>query len=161
MRKQTLGAMIDSFPKVVRFNGFVIAGFEAQVGTKTDIWIRQPWCKDVREAPEKYVKKSKNRPDPPFKWIRDDEKLMDSAGETYIEYICGVAPKDKCYSTGLVTLAYFSMLYDCVHIVGFDGLRTRTHHHYYEDKSVNELHMPDRERKFVEFLESLERCKRL
>lgn len=35
-----LGNKIDSFQYVVRFNDYVINGFEKDYGTKTDIWIR-------------------------------------------------------------------------------------------------------------------------
>lgn len=37
---QKLGAVIDEFPEIVRFNGFVLEGFEAQIGTRTTTWSR-------------------------------------------------------------------------------------------------------------------------
>jgi hypothetical protein len=33
-----LGAAIDAFDTVVRFNNFVVEGFEADVGARTDVW---------------------------------------------------------------------------------------------------------------------------
>jgi hypothetical protein len=35
-----LGSTIDQFPQVVRFNGYEVGGFQADVGSKTTIWSR-------------------------------------------------------------------------------------------------------------------------
>lgn len=52
------GAFIDSFDCVVRFNWFAIRGFEAKVGTKTDLWStfgRGSLPRDDDQRPERAV----------------------------------------------------------------------------------------------------------
>lgn len=45
--KHNAGQEIDAFDRVIRFNNFETAGFEAQIGRKTTIAARRA-CDDVR-----------------------------------------------------------------------------------------------------------------
>jgi hypothetical protein len=38
-----LGPQIDAYPEVVRFNTYVTAGHEADVGSRTTIWVTSAW----------------------------------------------------------------------------------------------------------------------
>lgn len=44
-----LGGEIDQFEVVVRFNNFVTEGFEAHVGSKTDVWAVNSVVKDINK----------------------------------------------------------------------------------------------------------------
>lgn len=161
LRDRKLGPLIDSHHVVVRFNSFLLDGFQEDVGTRTSIWVRHAWNKDQRDAPVKMVKTLKRGRLPPFEWLRPGDVLIPTTAESYVESICGPPIRRKCYSTGVVALAYFAMLHPVVHLVGFDGLNTRWNHHYYRDRRANRLHMPRREREFVQFLCGIAKCRRL
>lgn len=49
LQKQ-LGATIDTFMNIVRFNGYVVKGFEMQVGKRTTIWSRSYRCPAMQET---------------------------------------------------------------------------------------------------------------
>lgn len=161
LRNRKLGRLIDAHELVVRFNSFVLDGFEEDVGIRTSIWVRHFWNKSDRDAPVKLVKKSKDRRAPPFEWLRPGDTLMPEAAEIYVESVCGPPARGKCYSTGLVALAHFAALHEVVNVVGFDGLATRRNNHYYRDSRSNRLHMPRREIAFVDFLCGIAKCRRL
>ena len=51
------GPVIDGFAKVVRFNDYQIAGYEADIGSKTDLWVVSDWTcvKLLSKYPERKV----------------------------------------------------------------------------------------------------------
>ena len=161
LRNRRLGKLIDAHEVVVRFNSFILDGHTDDVGARTSIWVRHDWNKAHRDVPVKLVKTLRRGPAPPFEWLREGDILIPPGAENYVESVCGPPARGKCYSTGLIALAHFAMLHEVVHVVGFDGLQTRRHSHYYADAGINRLHMPAREKEFVDFLCRVGKCRRL
>jgi len=141
---QKFGNEIDSFDgKIVRFNAFVIKGFEEFVGTRTDYWVtcstHPNWWKDyekvfvvsytrkrddtILKALQKRYPNACNIPE----WAWDITKWM-------------VAP-----SSGAVAAAYFQRD-NHVYIYGFDFFSADKHH--YGDELNYCFHNKQEEKEF-------------
>ena len=145
-----LGCMIDSFHNIVRFNEFCIEKFEKFVGTRTTQWIT------VDHFPS--VKNKENFRDiyyisfpgwdilQKFKTFR--EYYNNPENENIFKKILlfpetpywKIRIKNGYYnpSSGLVSILFFSFMYERVFISGFDFFLSNKHH--YGDNLVDCCH---------------------
>jgi hypothetical protein len=104
-----LGSTIDEFPTIARFNGCALAGFEDQVGSKTDILVTHPYgeklvgrrldggsCRVVLVLSPQTRRGEKEVFE---KWVGDAEVLF-----SYTPSLVGV--KDSTHLGGLTTGSY-------------------------------------------------------
>lgn len=145
------GLLINSFDTVVRFNSFKIKGYEAHVGTKTNIWftvnshhieriqdfksiICHSWaCENECEN----FKKIKNK--------RADATMVNK------ELIKSIPV--KLPSTGLIAIFYFLNQYNEIYITGFDWW-DRNKHHYGDNEIRGNNHNPKEEYKIIQSLKN-------
>lgn len=152
------GKLIDSFEKVVRFNRYIINGYEKNVGTKTNIWFnvlkislfKKNWRLKIKYDEIYFY----YRYGPDIKWY---EQYVDyySNTQTSIKKIkenevCRMLPsKIKITpSSGLAAILKFIDIYDKVYITGFDWWE-REKNHYYDEASRAPVHNPQLEKKII------------
>ena len=162
------GQLIDSFDKVVRFNGYTIDKFEKNVGTRVDIWfnvinfskkdtewrLKKPYDKIVLHSwqwdPEKdalytsFVEHYKNT----NMFI---EKTKRSTCVELCEYISITEKEYFSYSTGVIAIWMLLKEYSDITITGFDWWAA-TKHHYNDNAPRGTLHKPDIEKRVIDKL---------
>lgn len=150
--ERELGSKIDSFDEVVRFNGYVIPGFEQFIGTKTTIWSLH-----TKELPIRPVK-DPDRTDR-IVYVRGDtaEPMFAELGphriplsfytpiRTDVErrylFKSGFMEREKRLlpTSGLVVICWLLQVFEIpvLHIVGFDHFAKdkRKEHHYWHNKA--------------------------
>lgn len=150
-----LGAVIDSFKEVVRFNLFVTKGFEADVGSKTTTWIlsgiRDPNAMPkselarvtsvllplspiaakparVRSTRDRFIKS---------KAMRKNLKVWVGAWSAEVDILRKKYQlEEKHVSSGLQALIHFGRRQKHVYFAGFD-FEAADHQHYWEHKMKN------------------------
>lgn len=149
--EKTNGDKINSFDKVLRFNGFKIKGFEKNVGTKTNIWftVNHAHMNQVNIFDEVIVHS--------WEWDRnkcrifqDFIKKRSDCIKTEREFVRG---KINLASPSSGIIAIFMMLerFDKVTITGFDWW-DREEHHYGDEERRGTLHKPEQEHRIIKEL---------
>mmetsp|Transcript_21756 Transcript_21756/g.41501 ORF Transcript_21756/g.41501 Transcript_21756/m.41501 type:complete len:303 (+) Transcript_21756:152-1060(+) len=157
MLGKSMGKVIDSFTKVVRFNIFRTKGFQRDVGSRTTHWvlstIRDPNRMDLDEArrltniyvPIEPVAYKPAR----VKMVRSRLEKSRLVKKFKPKIFVGVWRKElgairtkfklqeKHVSTGLQAIAYFGSRHKNAYFVGFD-FELASHQHYWEEKIKNE-----------------------
>lgn len=150
LKNRGLGATINQFEHVVRFNNFQIKGYEKDVGTKCTILARRS-CSDVKlydinkfslvlnfvtycpnSSQMAEVAKDVKR------YYKDkcvivDEKICKKIGQD----IGLKQPAPERASIGILTIGYLIEKYSVLYICGFDNLKKDKHgivHHYFPKK---------------------------
>lgn len=146
-----LGAVIDTFPLVVRFNNFVVYGFEDFVGTKTDAWVAT--FKASKYQPSDF--KNVYFVHPPFLMHSNPppqgSNITLISGEDYDRVNKLIGLKNEWASSGVVMIYYFLGKDYQVIIHGFDFFQTRRIH-YYQDNACMIGHNASKERDAVQKL---------
>lgn len=155
---QKLGDIINSFDIVVRFNNFILSGYEEFIGTKTDIWavnlgfvdenrwnhnFLQPrtivYCPYTLEQYDNY-EKTKKKIIPGSKYEMCPIEIAKESDRFYQGNVWA--------STGLMAILHFKSCY----ILGFDNFSLNKHH--YGDNKVgishHKHHNSDQERRFIQ-----------
>ncbi len=138
LRGSGLGARIDSFDEVVRFNNFETQGFEADVGTRTTIWVHSPLvprrhhvdppCRELLALPTPIA--ATHPPDPTVELLplAVEEELL-----SRFSFKRGTWP-----TTGLLSLAYLLRSNETVYVCGWLPSRSAASFkkHYYRDRTI-------------------------
>ena len=153
------GELIDSYEFVIRFNGFIIEGFEKDVGTKIDaisFWRPDPsrinnWpptnpiCKNYEKYKDKVLMFTSHHGKTDTHVLGRAEKtfLFNTDSTPYADRnpVCECrgganGARNCCFSSGLSLAMNLSIFFGKkVHLVGFDGWKTG---HYYANGRMNE-----------------------
>ncbi len=137
-RGKKLGAWIDSFDVVVRFNEFFIDGFEEDIGTKTTILytaidhltdgrLKLPWEKVIHHSwfyeKSTYLEGLKQQyPDVKL----TTRKELSQVRKTFVG-ILG-SKNYTVFSTGIIAICALLKKYTKVYIYGFDWWKESQHH---------------------------------
>ncbi len=143
-----MGSEIDSFKEVVKMNRFVTGPYEKHLGSKCTMWVcnrklilgatpfgylyHDQWESKKRQHPElkkclmvTYIN-TKNELEELIEWDKKDEYLEVANTLDSMSYIqkkwnqLRSSGRMKKPSTGLLTIIYFTMMYDVVHLYNFD-----------------------------------------
>lgn len=143
-----MGAEIDSHPSVIRFNNFVIEGYERHVGTKTTAWCTSCW-KDVEKRPWTDEMFTLFHEDGPYdeqisEWlgVYPHMRLPDEMWYLEAEYRFSHRP-----TSGFVLLNKLAEFGKRVDAYGFDGMKSGhywnlkpfAHSHNGEAKALSQL----------------------
>ena len=147
-KSRLMGSEIDSFKEVVKMNRFVTGPYEKHLGSKCTMWVcnrklilgktpfgylyRDQWESKKRQHPElkkclmvTYIE-TKEELKELTEWADKDEFLEVANTLSAMSYIQEKwnqlisSGKMKKPSTGLLTILYFTTLYDVVHLYNFD-----------------------------------------
>jgi|TARA_Y100000296_G_scaffold28025_1_gene32725 hypothetical protein len=147
-KSRLMGSEIDSFKDVVKMNRFVTGPYEKHLGSKCTMWVcnrklilgktpfgylyRDQWESKKRQHPElkkclmvTYIE-TKEELKELTEWADKDEFLEVANTLSAMSYIQEKwnqlisSGKMKKPSTGLLTILYFTTLYDVVHLYNFD-----------------------------------------
>lgn len=165
--KRGLGARIDAFGTVVRFNNFETAGFEPFVGARTDWWARAENA-DIRPRAEPLARiLLRLQGEDPAAFAEGERTLVPELARRYpgtpVEVIpravfeeliaeCGFAHAPL---TGTLAAAHLLRTWPRVHVCGFDNLSGGPDalRHYFSDGNVvgdwTEYHEPGKEDAFL------------
>ena len=148
-----LGAEIDKFPIVARFNDAKLKGYEDYVGTKWDVWLTN-YLFEVDYNWEYFIDK-KVYMTSPRKFASRMEEISAVIPNTvelprwalrYAKMIMGVwGSREFRPSNGATCCYYFSNIYNRVILYGFDHFEGKCH--YFTDDIVRH-HSPKYEREF-------------
>jgi len=143
-----MGSEIDSFKEVVKLNRFTTGPHEKHLGSKCTMWVcnrklilgatpfgylyHDQWESKKRQHPElkkclmvTYIN-TKNELEELIEWDKKDEYLEVANTLDSMSYIqkkwnqLRSSGRMKKPSTGLLTIIYFTMMYDVVHLYNFD-----------------------------------------
>jgi hypothetical protein len=143
-----MGSEIDSFKEVVKMNRFVTGPYEKHLGSKCTMWVcnrklilgatpfgylyHDQWESKKRQHPElkkclmvTYIN-TKNELEELTEWAKKDEHLEVADTISTMSYIqkkwnqLRSSGRMEKPSTGLLTIIYFTMMYDVVHLYNFD-----------------------------------------
>jgi len=143
-----MGSEIDSFKEVVKLNRFTTGPYEKHLGSKCTMWVcnrklilgatpfgylyHDQWESKKRQHPElkkclmvTYIN-TKNELEELIEWDKKDEYLEVANTLDSMSYIqkkwnqLRSSGRMKKPSTGLLTIIYFTMMYDVVHLYNFD-----------------------------------------
>jgi len=143
-----MGSEIDSFKEVVKMNRFVTGPYEKHLGSKCTMWVcnrklilgatpfgylyHDQWESKKRQHPElkkclmvTYIN-TKNELEELTEWAEKDEHLEVADTISTMSYIqkkwnqLRSSGRMEKPSTGLLTIIYFTMMYDVVHLYNFD-----------------------------------------
>ncbi|MDD4109931.1 MAG: glycosyltransferase family 29 protein [Clostridia bacterium] len=162
------GVLIDTFKNIIRFNQYIIKGYEKYTGLRTDYWFntinytnkekefrvnaeyRKIYLHSWQFNPEKdalYISftdyyKSKNKQIEIEKTKKENtvNEMQQYMNNSYIYY-----------STGAIAIWLFLKQFNVVNITGFDWWREQKHH-YGDNGSRGDLHKPDKEFEFIDKL---------
>lgn len=130
------GNIIDEYPLVVRFNDFVINGFEDHVGSKTDVWVSTFKC--TKYAPSDFNEVYYVCPAFLLQGAKiptgDNVTVISGDFYNYINKIIDVAP--LWASSGVVAIYYFLKNNYDVTIHGFDFFQSEKLHYYNDDAKM-------------------------
>ena len=143
-----MGSEINSFKEVVKMNRFVTGPYENHLGSKCTMWVcnrklilgatpfgylyHDQWESKKRQHPElkkclmvTYIN-TKNELEELTEWAEKDEYLEVADTISTMSYIqkkwnqLRSSGRMEKPSTGLLTIIYFTMMYDVVHLYNFD-----------------------------------------
>ena len=140
------GFLIDSYDKVVRFNGGIPAGHERQLGSRTDYWSFSTKFADqynrwkITGAVPMLLNMRIEYPITPANAIYNDAENYKQLRDTY---------KHPRPSTGLVTAHYIAKKWACdLYCIGFDFFESET---WYTGPPAG-VHSGQLEREYMESL---------
>ena len=130
------GARIDRYASVIRLNNYVLEGFEARVGRKTDLRVTSGWDdieprRDVPELSPFHVQRPESSALPRYRQ-RGGQALATPGID--VGPLLPALPKP---STGIALLALCSQLGIEVDAYGFDGFRSG---HYWGGRADRTVH---------------------
>lgn len=162
-----IGATIDAFKTVVRFNNFLTAGFEEHVGTRTDWWARNE-VDETFPRPEVFSKillRLKGEefeafqkgcaevyPDLKARYPKTPIEIVPLS--VYGELMCA-AGFEHSPLTGTVVASHLLRKHARVHVCGFDNLSGAAENlrHYYSDTATigesEDWHETDKESAYM------------
>lgn len=126
------GLIIDSYPKVIRLNNFVITGHETCIGTKTDIWANINHHNIEKKLENEYKTILVLNAMRPIDYEKfPGQHVINSILDIYgiLKKLNITFPDNLCPSTGLHAVLYFIELTGPVTYYGFDYLKTG---HYFD-----------------------------
>lgn len=167
LERPDLGAKIDAFSVVVRFNNYVTRGFENCVGSRCDWWARNE-TDEVLPRSEYYQKII-------LRLQGEDEAIYHRGGRELVPALQAqhpgtpieVIPRavfvellETCRFargplTGTAVIAHLLKTYPRLHVCGFDNLMgtPETLRHYYSDVNIIDdwttYHEPDKEAAYL------------
>lgn len=153
-----LGRVIDTYDLVVRFNSYVVHGFEDHVGSKTDIWF-STGCPQ-NHTPRDYYRTYWHS------WCWEAHKDTNfqrflvhypDAIKTNRDMILGMQKisgnkRYQDYSTGAIAAHILVEEFGQVSIAGFDWWSDNPVHHYCDKVTRGTLHKPNHELRFFNSL---------
>lgn len=152
------GELIDSFGTVVRFNDYILDGFQDRVGSRTDVWAVNEgllWhdMQPPRKRPERTLVLV-----PWYKitegciWQRVYESCLhyELIDEDVARAMTDKFGPKKWPSTGTLAMAHFAARGGCT-VTGFDHFNG-ARHHYANDGPFCGNHDPEMERLFTDQL---------
>ena len=172
------GEAIDAHAIVLRFNSYIINGFERHVGTKTDIWltclqyrsadsrVHRPYTKvwtlswQFDPAQDKQFQKYQQgfaAFDPPVpvekvSKVTHDEMIAFASDLDGYGSFSSDLDGYVSFSSGLFAIWLMLKEHDHVALVGFDWWDRRKHHYAGDHESRGLLHKPALEYRFIEKL---------
>jgi hypothetical protein len=159
-----LGAEIDTFGTVIRFNRFEVQGFEKHVGSKTDVWFTglgmragdwrlaipyrliyvHSWSREARDCP---TLKNIRGHLPDARMERVDHavfpEMAQFAGVDYLHW-----------STGAIAVWMMAQQFPHIHLHGFDWWDRPEQHYFNPRANRGTLHKPEIERVLIERLQA-------
>ncbi len=167
LARRGLGAQIDTFPIVVRFNNFDTTGFEPFVGQKTDWWARAENA-DVlpRSEPLQRIVLRLQGEDP-LAFEKGKAEIAPALRLQYPNTPVEIIPRDVFAAlidecgflnaplTGTLVIAHLLRRFSRVHVCGFDNLAgsAETLRHYFSDENIiadwTTYHEPDKEAAYL------------
>lgn len=150
---QKIGHLVDEFKTVVRFNDFVITGYEQFVGTRTDVWVRNFESKDgqfIGDTIFLYPKRISSHPQ--VKHFMNTREFTHVIDEDFYQKVDDEVGFDHGWSSsGLVMIRHFMSTGRSVTIHGFDHFSRGLH--YYENRRGGfKFHNSEKERSYVRSL---------
>jgi hypothetical protein len=121
-----IGHKINLFDEVVRFNNYVIDGYEEFVGSKTTIWIRNN-TQTVKPRNENQFSRVLVCPKADGNEEYEPEGKQEKIPNFHKEYNL---PKGKWLSTGILGILYLTKEFPITTIHGFDFFQVSKHHYF-------------------------------
>lgn len=134
--EKEFGSVIDSFDTVVRFNNYVIEGYEKYVGTKTDVWSTRI-CGSIharsKEEKSEYSEiiaihnhclfnKAIQQLLPQFLTKNPRATIVQNETSKKYSKLFEYDPKKNWLTVGMITILYMLDIgYDRLHLYGFSG----------------------------------------
>ena len=147
-----MGAVVDSFHTVVRFNWFHIKGFEKHVGQKTDIWFTTIFCPDrIDWYPYRAIYEHSwdwnPQTDTHYQQLKAIYPDVIKTSKSIIAELKAFTKNDQYsnYSTGAIATYLFLKTYPQVTLYGFDWWENYRDHHYGDKQKIGQIHHPDQE----------------
>lgn len=167
LRRPGLGAGVDVFPVVVRFNNFVTAGYETFVGAKTSWWARAENADILsrRERFERILLRLQGEHEETFR--AGEASLVPELCRDYPDATVNVIPRPvftgliDAYGfanaplTGTLVAAYLLETHERIAVCGFDNLTgtPESPRHYYDAGNIigdwTTYHEPDKEAAYL------------
>ena len=167
LQRRGLGARIDAFPLVLRFNNFCTEGFEPFVGQKTDWWARAENA-DVLPRTERLRRILLRLQGEDAVAFQDGmQQIAPAIRSQYPQTPVEIIPRnvfttlidDYGFShaplTGTLVIAHLLRRFPRVHVCGFDNLAgtAETLRHYFSDENRIDdwttYHEPDKEAAYL------------
>jgi len=160
-----LGSRIDSFPEVVRFNGYRLPGYEVHVGSRTTIWSRWYALQSMQPMEglgriwinmplhERTIEKERIALEM-LGGYREKAVFVPEeqvAASLQLE-LFGTFEGTKWPSSGLLAVAHSLSVGYVVHLAGFDSWAGEPFHYYETHDRSNSHHVPGHERSYLEKL---------
>lgn len=158
-----LGAKIDSFESVVRFNDYKIEFLERFTGKKTTHWWNTVNIQNLahphltKEYKEVCLHSWQFNKEKDQLWQRQNkilraQKVFKSSESWVFELQQYGDTKYYGFSTGLLAIWYYLKSRENLFITGFDWWENRGKHHYGDNAVRGELHQPQEEKKILDKL---------
>jgi hypothetical protein len=156
-----MGAVIDAFNTVVRFNWFHIKGYEQHVGQKTDIWVTTIFCPErIHWYPYRAIYEHSwdwnPETDTTYQSLKEVRADVIKTHESVIAEMAAFAGNSpyRNYSTGAIAAWLFLKTYPQITLYGFDWWENYRDHHYGDQQKIGRIHQPEYE--FVLFSKLVE-----
>ncbi len=147
-----MGAVIDSFDTVIRFNWFHIKGYEKYVGKKTDIWFTTVFCPDrIHWYPYRAIYEHSwdwnPQTDTCYQKLKQFYPDVIKTSENIITELKAFTENNQyfTYSTGAIAAHIFLKTYPQISLYGFDWWENYRDHHYGDQQKIGHIHQPKQE----------------
>jgi hypothetical protein len=154
------GEFIDSFDRVVRFNRYLLNGYEKFVGTKTTDWYNTQF---IEKNSFRFLGEFDSFTFHSWRWDKECERfnscwpfvkatIKKRTCESTVDEMSEFLDLDyKWFSTGAIAVWEMLKQFDTVHLYGFDWWDNEKHH-YGDNEPRGNLHQPNKEKIFFEKL---------
>ena len=135
------GKEIDGYKTVIRFNNYVVDGYENKVGTKTTLWCTHPYITNYRHNFETSICHRR------YKEYKVNGTVIIPKHDYWQEY------RDKYYkilSSGMTILLIMDKLGIDIDVYGFDNFKTG--HYWNPEHERSPQHKPFYEKEIQEKL---------